>query len=281
MDSIKLIYAYLGMLVFVALLSSAVFGAQPADKLEKGSYFLFKSDPPEYLVTGIDLAQFSRIHFPDMQKISSGLAGGKWGRYYLLQQKTNNKQLKITAAVYSTTSIAENSVLDLLNDTSVVLKPGSQNGKAIGTHSWHFVSPSGSEIIVFTYANALFQIFSTNISLAESAAILIAEDLNRGGNGIRLGAKVFLPEVTNVTFTKDITPGITGLLHLIGKSEVNEELSFFVTAERGQILQTTMNKEKMYVSTGPGVDKLVVYAISNMCVVSKAFNTTIDSEKTR
>ena len=265
------------LMISVALVT-VVLSQESPEKIEKGAYSLRRAATPEYFVTGVALGELSRARFENMSRVDVALRG-KWGRCLTLFRKKTTEQVKITTAVYGSVSEAENSVLDLLNDMSAVFKPGTRSGDVIGTHSWYLTSPDGGGTIVFVYNNSLFQLFSTNYSLAERSARSIVDDLAQGRNGIRLGKKVVLPKVTQAKLPARLEKGKEGSLILEGEDPYRQKLSFAVSASTGQLLDTQRRGEKIYIPHEAGSDELRVYAINELNVVSELYVKKLEVER--
>ena len=275
---IRFLFSVLRFLLVFIILALSLISKYNEEKVKRGLYSLSRAPTPEYLVTGVNLPELSKARFRTMDKVDLGLKG-RWGRSFTLLQKEEKKQVKITVAVYGSVAEAEDSVLDLLNDTSAVLKPGSKSGDVIGTHSWYLASPSGSGTVVFTYDNSLFQLFASDYSLAERSARKIVNDLTLGRNGIKLGKFVALPKITDVRVPSELKRGIERTLVIKGWDLHQQKLSFVALASKGQLLETKKKGEKMFVPQEIGTDELRIYAINEMNVVSKVYIKKIEVEK--
>lgn len=258
----------------VCLLADASSGAE----VRKGAYSIHRAPVPEAFVAGIDHTEMIKAHLGEMKKIDEGLKGHE-GRYVTLFQEKDKKEVRITVAVYGSTEEAEDSALEVLNDTSALLQPGSKSGGTIGTHSWYLVSPNGSGSIVFTYNNALLQVFSSNYQLAERSAQAIAVDLSRGSNGVKLAAQVLLPKVVRVDIPLRVEKKKEVALTLSGLDPYNQKLSFVVMSSKGQVLSEQTPGKKLYIPTESGSDNLRIYAIDELNVVSEVYVKEIEVEK--
>ncbi len=241
-------------------------------------YSLQRAPVPEYFVTGVILPEVANAHFPTMEKVDAGLSG-RWGRYLTMFQRKDKKQVRITVAVYGSVAEAEDSALDLLNETSDILKPGSRSGGAIGTHSWYLVSPRNSGAVVLTYNNCLLQLFSSDYNLAERSARAIVADLKRGTNGVRLGKQVLLPRVTGADFPGRITERKEVALTFRGQDPYRQKLSFVASAATGQFREILRDGERIYVPPQAGTDEVRIYAINEMAVVSQVYVQKIEVER--
>lgn len=269
------------LIIFLIFISTPfVFTQEPGEEVQKGSYSLKRIPAPDYLVTGVRLSELSEATFGKISKVDTGLSG-KWGRSFTLFQKEDKKQIRITVAVYPSVTEAENSVLELLNEASVIMKPGSRSGGIIGTHSWYLISPSGSGTIVFTYYNSLFQLFSSDYGFAERSAQSIVNDLGRGINGILLGKKVLSPILTDVEIPSKVVKGEQVPLLLKARDPSLQKLSFVVSASRGRLLETKTHEERMYIPAEAGSDELRAYAVNEANVISELFVKKVEVEKER
>jgi hypothetical protein len=275
---IRLLFSVLSFLLVFIILALPLISKCNEEKVKIGLYSFSRAPTPKYLVTGVNLPELSKARFRTMDRVDVGLKG-RWGRSFTLFQKEEKKQVKITVAVYGSVAEAEDSVLDLLNDTSAVLKPGSKSGDVIGTHSWYLTSHSGSGTVVFTYDNSLFQLFASDYSLAERSAREIVNDLKLGRNGIKLGKLVALPKITDVKVPSELKTGKERTLIIKGRDPHQQKLSFVALASKGQLLETKKRGEKMYIPQKIGTDELRIYAINEMNVISQVYIKKIEIEK--
>lgn len=253
-------------------------GQQPGERIRSGAYSLQRAPAPENFVIGIVLPELANAHFPAMAKVDTGLSG-RWGRYLTLFQEKEKKQVRVTVAVYGRVAEAEDAVLDLLNETSDVLKPGSRSGGVIGTHSWYLLSPRNAGTVVLTYNNSLVQVFSSDYSLAERSARAMITDLRRGTNGVRLGKQVLLPRVTGAEFLGRITERKEVALTFSGQDPYQQKLSFVASAATGQFREILRDSERIYVPPQAGTDEVRIYAINEMAVVSQVYVQKIEVER--
>lgn len=258
-------------LLLVLVIFYAVYAdQQPGERIEKGQYFLRRAPTPEFLVTGVSLNDLSKARFSNMNKITEGLAG-QFGRVRTLFDKKSKEQVKITVAVYGSVNEAEDAALELLNSVSAIMKSGSRSAGVIGTHSWYLKSQDGSGTVVFVYDNALFQLFSSVYGLAERSALAIVGDLYKATNGIMLGKKVQTPTISDVIIPETVQK-IKGVsLNVKAVDPSQQRLSFVVIASQGQLLDTDVVNEKIYIPSRLGVDELKVYTINEANVVSRVF----------
>lgn len=257
-------------MTIIILHAFPLFSKAEEEKITKGLYSLRRAPTPKYIVTGVFLPDLVKARFKKMIKVDVGFKG-RWGRSYTLFRKEENKQVKITVAVYSSVAEAEDAVLDLLNDISAVLRPRSKSGDFIGTHSWYLDSPSGSGTVVFTYDNSLFQLFSSDYNLAERSAQSIVSDLTEGVNGVTLGKKVQIPKITSVVIPKDVRRNVKASINIKASDPSRHRLSFVILASKGQLLDTDKGEEKIYIPSKSGTDELKVYTINELNVVSRVF----------
>lgn len=267
---IQLLTGPLAILLVFMIFYAVSAGQQPGERVEKGQYFLRRAATPEFLVTRVSLDDLSKARFSNMDKITEGLAG-QFGRVRTLFDKKSKKQVKITVAVYGSVNEAEDAALELLNSVSIVMKSGSQSGGVIGTHSWYLKSPDGSGIVAFIHNNSLFQLFSSDYNLAERSARSIVGDLTEGVNGITLGKKVQIPKITDVVIPENVRKNEKAPLKMKTLDPSRQKLSFVVSASKGQLLDTDIRNEKIYIHSESGTDELKVYAINEANVVSQVF----------
>lgn len=258
------------LLLFLMIFYVVSFGQTSGERIEIGQYSLKRASTPEFLVTGLNLNDLSRIHFSNMNKLTEGLAA-QFGRVRTLFDKKTKKQVKITVAVYSSVNEAENMALELLNSISAVMKEGSQSGNVIGTHSWYLKSPNRAGTVLFIYNNSLFQLFSSDYNLAEKSALAIVNDLTKGVNGITLGKKVQLPKISDVILSKTVRKNEKASLNITAFSPSQQRLSYVVLSSKGQILDSDKRAEKSYIPIESGTDELKIYAINEVNVVSQVF----------
>lgn len=258
------------LLLFLMIFYVVSFGQTSGERIEIGQYSLKRASTPEFLVTGLNLNDLSRIHFSNMNKLTEGLAA-QFGRVRTLFDKKTKKQVKITVAVYSSVNEAENMALELLNSISAVMKEGSQSGNVIGTHSWYLKSPNRAGTVLFIYNNSLFQLFSSDYNLVEKSALAIVNDLTKGVNGITLGKKVQLPKISDVILSKTVRKNEKVSLNITAFSPSQQRLSYVVLSSKGQILDSDKRAEKSYIPFESGTDELKIYAINEVNVVSQVF----------
>jgi len=258
------------LLLFLMIFYVVSFGQTSGERIEIGQYSLKRASTPEFLVTGLNLNDLSRIHFSNMNKLTEGLAA-QFGRVRTLFDKKTKKQVKITVAVYSSVNEAENMALELLNSISAVMKEGSQSGNVIGTHSWYLKSPNRAGTVLFIYNNSLFQLFSSDYNLVEKSALAIVNDLTKGVNGITLGKKVQLPKISDVILSKTVRKNEKVSLNITAFSPSQQRLSYVVLSSKGQILDSDKRAEKSYIPIESGTDELKIYAINEVNVVSQVF----------
>ncbi|MEW5923508.1 MAG: hypothetical protein AB1746_05925 [Candidatus Zixiibacteriota bacterium] len=258
------------LLPLLIILQSAAVGQERGETIKKGNFSLKRSEPPQFLVTGVALDKLSKARFENMALVNQGLAG-QFGRTYSLFNENDSSQASVSAAVYENPAAAEDAVLELLNSTSAVFKPGTKSGAVIGTHSWYLESRNGSGTVVFTHDNALFQVFSSDYDLAENKARDIDEDLSRGTNGIRLGTKVILPEVTNVKMPGDLSVKKQSRLNIEGRDPQSMKVMYSVSARGGQVITTDKHDEVIFIPGAEGESELIIYMVNDESVVSPAF----------
>lgn len=267
---IKLLIGLLALLLVFVIIYADSAGQQAGERIEKGKYFLQRAATPEFLVTGVSLDDLTKARFPNMYKVTERLAG-PLGRTRTLFDKKSREQVEITVAVYGSVNEAEDVALGLLNSVSVVLRPGSQSGGVIGTHSWYLRSPNGSGAVVFIHNNSLFQLFSPDYNLAERSAQSIVSDLTEGVNGVILGKKVQIPKITSVVIPKDVRRNVKASINIKAFDPSRHRLSFVILASKGQLLDTNKGEEKIYIPSKSGTDELKVYTINELNVVSRVF----------
>lgn len=273
MNRKKYIILLTGMLTFLLISVIFCFGSsaqQVGEKIEKGHYSIQRTDTPDFLVIGVNLNTLSKTHFSSMAKVSESLIG-PFGRTRTLFDKKSRKQIKLSVAVFGSVKDAEDTILELLNSISVVMKPGSASGKVIGTHSWYLKSPNSSGTVVFIYKNSVFQLFSPDYNLAEISANSIVDDLGKGVNGIRLGRKVKLPNINDIVVSEKPIKNKETTLTVKASDPSGQNLLFIVSASNGQIQDTDKPDKRVFIPSESGENELKIYAINEENVVSRIF----------
>ncbi len=273
----QIIHSFIILIMVLAVAQSQHLTGEEQKIARLGNFSLRRAAAPEHVVTGVILPELKEARLTDLKNVDKGVIG-KWGCYLTLFDQAGKRQVRIAAAVYESVKEAEDMALQLLNDTSVSLTPGSKSAGVIGTHSWYLISPPNVGTIIFIYNNSLFQVSSSDYEFAENSAKSIVEDLSRGVNGIRLGKKVALPEITGIEMQGKLKKGETIALNLAGRDPANLKLSFTASAASGQVLPGASAVEKKFIIRESGTDRLEIYAVNEMCVVSKVLLKNIKIE---
>ncbi len=255
--------------LLVCMIFVRQFPASAEEIVRQGAYVLHRAAVPEKWVTGIAAPEMVQAHFPGMA-IKDERFLGREGRGITLFREADNEVVKITLAVYETVAEAEDVALAALKKASANLPANSKNGQTIGTHSWYEIASGGRGAVFVVYYNVFFRIAAVNYSLAEEQAFGIVNDLKRGQNGVRLGKKVVVPRVNEISL--DLSPQADGSWLVSHTAKTGQGLLLYrVSASSGSMMEIDDKGKFLFRPSEQKNIEFTVFAIDDLNVVSAVY----------
>lgn len=165
---------------------TAALTAIAQDVVTRGHYSLKKANQTNDLVKTVDL-DITRTNYLSKYDMQSKTEDKNGIKRMVVYNKESRKKVEIMIMLLPCVDDANNSVLDLLNGTSVLLNEGTPSGHAIGDNAWYFTTKeTGATGIMFVRKNVVVSIFAQDGPVADTLAQKLDADILAGKNGIKL-----------------------------------------------------------------------------------------------
>lgn len=153
--------------------------------LKKNLYFLERNADQRQLITNINTRALLSHHLDQYEFYREDKIDVYTFRFVFFSPGKKHK-VEVSVGIYPAIPQAEESVLDILNSTSAIHKPGALRGDSLGNSCWYYKNTAGPVTITFIRKNVIVRVFSDDLATAESISRKIDADILSGKNSIEL-----------------------------------------------------------------------------------------------